>query len=77
MSGMNRDAVIDHQQPMSFGEGVDSANAYFKYLGPGNNNIRPNAYDKLRIQNHDLPDKYKGENLFLRDTIDGKQLRIL
>lgn len=70
-SGMNRDAVAGHNLPVSYGEGAEEGNKYMKYLGPGHANVKPDAYDKLRVQNQDLPDKYKGQNLYVRDTLDG------
>ena len=42
-----------------------------KFLGPSVGTTQPTAYDKVAVANYDLPEYYKGKNLFIRDTIDG------
>lgn len=46
-------------------------NQFAQYFGPPSGPIHTNPYDKFGYTNFDLPDAYKGKNLFLRDTIDG------
>ena len=33
--------------------------------------MKTHAYDKYAYETYDLPEAYRGKNLFLRDTIDG------
>ena len=68
--GINHQSVGQHHFPLATGS-VDSGNKYYKYLGPPVGEITPIPYDKTPYTNYDLPEYYKGKNLFLRDTIDG------
>ena len=49
----------------------DGGNKWAAYFGPASSAIKTNAYDKYAYETYDLPEAYKGKNLFLRDTIDG------
>ena len=55
------------KQTVSDGTG----NPWMEYFGPPHGPIHTNPYDKFAYTNFDLPDAYRGRNLFLRDTIDG------
>jgi hypothetical protein len=46
-------------------------NPWLPYFGPSSGPLMTNAYDKYAEQNYDLPEAYKGRNLYLRDTING------
>ena len=46
-------------------------NPWLQYFGAPNGPIVTSAYDKYAEENYDLPEAYRGKNLFLRDTIDG------
>lgn len=46
-------------------------NPWLSYFGPPSGPIVTNAYDKYAEQTYDLPEAYRGKNLFLRDTVDG------
>lgn len=46
-------------------------NPWLEYFGPPAGPIVTHAYDKYAEENYDLPEAYRGKNLFLRDTIDG------
>jgi hypothetical protein len=46
-------------------------NPWLEYFGPSNGPLVTQAYDKYAEENYDLPEAYRGKNLFLRDTIDG------
>ena len=46
-------------------------NPWMAYFGPAAGPLVTDAYDKYAEQNYDLPEAYKGRNLFLRDTING------
>ncbi len=60
-------------QSKTMAEEIDaqSVDTDYKYLGPPVGEITPIPYDKTPYTNYDLPEYYKGKNLFLRDTIDG------
>jgi len=49
----------------------DGGNKWAAYFGPASSEIKTNAYDKYAYETYDLPEAYKGRNLFIRDTIDG------
>lgn len=56
----------------SFGSSTaNGGNDWSDYFGPASGEIKTNAYDKYAYETYDLPEAYKGRNLFLRDTIDG------
>ena len=57
-----------HHAPISTSSG---GNKWADYFGPASSEIKTNAYDKYAYETYDLPEAYKGRNLFLRDTIDG------
>ena len=46
-------------------------NPWVEFFGPPNGEIRTNAYDKYSYDRFNLPNAYQGQNLFLRNTIDG------
>jgi hypothetical protein len=58
-----------HQQ--SSAAPIGGGNPWSNYFGPASHEIQTNAYDKYAYETYDLPEAYKGKNLFLRDTIDG------
>lgn len=41
------------------------------FFGPAKSTIEPQYYDKLTVTNWDLPDAYKGKNIFIEDRIIG------
>ena len=53
--------------------GVSAAgeNPWSQFFGPAAGSLVTSAYDKYAEQTFDLPEAYRGKNLFLRDTIDG------
>ena len=53
------------------GTPTEGGNPWENYFGPSSTEIKTNAYDKYAYETYDLPEAYKGRNLFLRDTIDG------
>ena len=55
---------------ISYGEPANG-NPWMEYFGPPAKEIKVNAYDKYANETYDLPEAYKGKNLWLRDTIDG------
>ena len=67
---MNVQSQGQHHLPVATGA-MDMGNKFYKYLGPPVGHVTPSAYDKVSYSNYDLPEFYKGKNLFLRDTIDG------
>lgn len=42
-----------------------------KYFGPLRNDIKPGAYDEYAVTSYQLPDAYRGRNVFLRETVIG------
>ena len=63
--------VVDLQQHNGAQTMGSGQNPWMDYFGPPNGPIHTNPYDKFGYTNFDLPDAYRGRNLFLRDTIDG------
>lgn len=53
------------------GQTSQGENPWLAYFGPSNGPIITNAYDKYAEQNYDLPEAYKGKNLYLQETITG------
>lgn len=68
-STINVASAAQHHLPISTG-GSDMDKLY-QFLGPPTGQVHQSAYEKTPFQNYDLPEAYKGRNLFLRDTIDG------
>ena len=60
-----------HSQQSMGTSGDATQNKWHNYFGPSSSEIKTNAYDKYAYETYDLPEAYKGRNLFLRDTIDG------
>ena len=58
-------------EPQSMQDPLGGANPWENYFGPSSHELKTNAYDKYSYETYDLPEAYKGKNLFLRDTIDG------
>jgi hypothetical protein len=48
-----------------------AGNKWLQYFGPPNGAVNSAPYDKYKYTTYDLPEAYKGKNLYLRDTIDG------
>lgn len=69
-SAINPNSVSQHHFSLGTGS-LDAGNKYEKYFGPPIGEVKPSPYDKIPYTNYDLPEYYKGKNLFLRDTIDG------
>jgi len=63
--------IQSRNDAQTMGAGRDGTTDFASYFGPTNGDIRTNPYDKFGYTNFDLPDAYKGRNMFLRDTIDG------
>lgn len=53
------------------GQTAQGQNPWMSYFGPPSGPMATDAYDKYAHQNYDLPEAYKGKNLYLRDTING------
>ena len=71
-AGANAVGAQQVNEAASFGSAkADGGNAWSNYFGPASSEIKTNAYDKYAYETYDLPEAYKGRNLFLRDTIDG------
>ena len=69
-----QDSVAAQQLSFSTTTGTNDAtggNPWAQYFGPASHAIKTNAYDKYAYATYDLPEAYKGRNLFIRDTIDG------
>lgn len=54
-------------RPADGGQG----NKWLDFFGPPSSAVNDAPYDKYRYTTYDLPEAYKGRNLFLRDTLDG------
>lgn len=67
---IGREYARDGHYPLTTGN-VGINDKLELYLGPKAGNVEPSAYDKISSTNYDLPEYYKGKNLFLRDSIDG------
>lgn len=52
------------------GGGTKALERWAKFFGPPNFPLNPNPYDKYSVETYDLPEAYKGRNLFLRERID-------
>lgn len=63
--------AMQHQDAQTWGDGPNNNPDFSQYFGPSSGPIATNPYDKFGYTNFDLPDAYKGRNMFLRDTIDG------
>lgn len=57
--------------PITTSDPPDGGNRWEQYFGPPSHELVTHAYDKYAYETYDLPEAYKGKNLFLRDTIDG------
>lgn len=57
-------------RPVSHADMTNKNNPWEPFLGPPRYKIDTSAYDRQRFVNYDLPEAYKGENLFLRDNLD-------
>lgn len=69
-TAINATSAATHRNPISYSSnGADQKIA--RFFGPPVGSATPSAYDKVAATNYDLPEYYKGRNLFLRDTIDG------
>lgn len=73
-AGQDVAQMLNHKLDSGFGTlGADGqmGNAWASYFGPPNGEIRTNAYDKMKYETYDLPEVYKGRNIFLKETIEG------
>ena len=73
-SNQSNDSGLGSQQrsdAQTWGAGQNGGSPWETYFGPSRGSIETNPYDKFGYTNFDLPEAYKGRNLFLRDTIDG------
>ena len=61
--------AINEQQSMA--DPIQGGNKWAAYFGPASHEMKTHAYDKYAYETYDLPEAYRGKNLFLRDTIDG------
>ena len=50
---------------------IDGGNQWFPYFGEPNGEMKLNVYDRYKHETYDLPEAYKGQCLYLRDTMDG------
>ena len=50
---------------------IDGGNQWFPYFGEPNGELKLNVYDRYKHETYDLPEAYKGQCLYLRDTMDG------
>jgi hypothetical protein len=69
--GIDSVGITQTNDDHTYGAGANGGNKWATYFGPSNAEIKTNPYDKFGYTNFDLPDAYKGRNMFLRDTIDG------
>jgi hypothetical protein len=46
-------------------------NKWAPYFGQGSHEMHTKAEDTYKYETYDLPEAYKGKNLFLRDTVEG------
>lgn len=51
-------------------KGGSNLEVWARYFGPPAYPIQTNPYDKYAVETYDLPEAYKGRNLFLRTQID-------
>lgn len=65
------DATVGGAQLAHGGQTTQGQNPWLSYFGPPQGPLVTDAYDKYAEQNYDLPEAYKGKNLYLRDTING------
>jgi len=49
---------------------VAGKNPWTQYFGPTNTPMATNAYERYSEQNYDLPEAYRGKNIYLRDTLN-------
>ena len=61
----------DRHEPHTMMAPIAGANPWEQYFGPPSHQMVTHAYDKYAYETYDLPEAYRGKNLFLRDTIDG------
>lgn len=61
--------TAERSDSMTTGDG--GQNPFLQYFGPPTGPIATNPYDKFGYTNYDLPEAYRGRNMYLRDTIDG------
>lgn len=64
-------SIMGQQEVTDSLTSASTANPFLNYFGPPTGPIQTNPYDKFGYTNFDLPEAYKGRNMFLRDTIDG------
>ena len=50
---------------------VPGGNQWFPYFGEPSGDLKLNAFDRYKHETYDLPEAYKGQCLYLRDTMDG------
>jgi hypothetical protein len=68
MDGLNSYAIGQHTYPQSWSGLINKVQPF---LGlPPRDALPMNAYERIPKTNVDLPDVYRGQNLYLRDTID-------
>ena len=51
-------------------QSVKGENPWSQYFGPTNVPMQTNAYERYSEQNYDLPEAYRGKNVYLRDTLN-------
>lgn len=56
--------------PMSFAN-PEQGNKYMKFLGPPITDLKVTPFDQQNYPTYDLPEAYKGDNLFLTQRITG------
>jgi hypothetical protein len=49
---------------------VAGVNPWAAYFGPTNVPMTTNAHERYSAQNYDLPEAYRGKNIYLRDTLN-------
>jgi hypothetical protein len=49
---------------------VNGENPWADYFGPTAVPMKTNAYERYSAQNYDLPEAYRGKNIYLRDTLN-------
>lgn len=64
-------ATVDGAAKAHGPQSTQGQNPWLAYFGPSNGPIVTDAYDKYAEQNYDLPEAYKGKNLYLSETITG------
>jgi len=67
---MDTSLPISQLDPIGSGVYTGVGDLYSAYLGPLPQLQRVDSYQKRNVQTWDMPENYKGQNLYLRDTVE-------